>query len=359
MYAKFAAAADTPRSASSARTENLARVYRAMTQHPEFVAGEGRFCTELMDAYRGQLAGKLGADGCYDVGIRACADTMRLDVHGAIGIAVKVDDGNYDILYVVITGKMDEIRRRTKSPPYIHEHDTVQVAALETTTDPICGYFSDNPDYTAACASPSTCSTPSGGKSWGCCYETSCYIPATCEDASAPDCGGTAASLCPYSPIMKCTYGASSLCVHFIYQTGFDDNAKVTSWGCGVTPTTYIIGPLEARQTSHHTASATAWMNDETDSNSGLSKDATIILAVVLPVLGLAILIAGVMLFIKQRKKRAHNNTSEPRQVGNGVRSQMQPTTVCATVVAVPPYEMGDNVSRPELDGRGIHNRTD
>ena len=58
-------------------------------------------------------------------------------------------------------------------------------------------------DYKAGCGSPSTCSTPSGGKSWGCCDKTSCYIPATCEDASAPDCGGTAASLCPYSPIMK------------------------------------------------------------------------------------------------------------------------------------------------------------
>ena len=94
MYAKFAAAADTPQSSFSARTRNLVQVYRAMTQHPEFVAGDGRFCTELMEAFEGQLMGKLGADGCYAIGIRACADTKRLDVHNSMGIAVKVDDGN-------------------------------------------------------------------------------------------------------------------------------------------------------------------------------------------------------------------------------------------------------------------------
>ncbi|KAF4450001.1 hypothetical protein F53441_6785 [Fusarium austroafricanum] len=261
---------------------------------------------------------------------------------------------------------MDEIRTRGNSPPHMHEPDAVQVEALEATTDAqICGYFSDNPDrltaaihywkdYKAGCASSSTCSTPSGGKSWGCCDETSCYIPATCEDASAPDCGGTAASLCPYSPIMKCTYGASSRCLYFIYQTASDDNAKLTSWGCGETPTTYIVGPLQAEQTSHHTASATASTNDETDSSSGFPKDATIVLAVILPVVGLAILVAAAILFLRRRKKRARNAISAPRRAGEGARSEMEQTTECAPVPAVPPYEMGDNVLRPELDSREV-----
>ncbi|KAM5365234.1 hypothetical protein ACJA88_012618 [Fusarium oxysporum] len=202
-------------------------------------------------------------------------------------------------------------------------------------------------DYKAGCGSLSTCSTPSGGKSWGCCDEKSCYIPATCEDASAPDCGGTAASLCPYSPIMKCTYGASSRCLYFIYQTASDDNSKLTSWGCGETPTTYIVGPLQAE----HTASATAPTNDETDSSSGLSKDATIALAVILPVVGLAILVAAAMLFIRWRKKRERNAISAP---GEGARSEMEQTTECAPVPAVPPYEMGDNGLRPELDSHEV-----
>lgn len=39
---------------------------------PEFVAGENRFCTILMAAFQGLLIGKLGADGCYGIGIREC-----------------------------------------------------------------------------------------------------------------------------------------------------------------------------------------------------------------------------------------------------------------------------------------------
>ncbi|KAF4441422.1 dual specificity catalytic domain containing [Fusarium acutatum] len=250
------------------------------------------------------------------------------------------------------TGKMDEIRPRENGPTHIHEPEAVQVEALKATTDAqICGYFSVNSDYTAACASPSTCRTPSGGKSWGCCDETSCYIPATCEDASAPDCGGTAASLCPYSPIMKCTYGASSRCVYFIYQTASDDNAKLTSWGCDETPTTYIIGPLQVEQT----ASATASTNDETDSSDSLSEDATIVLAVILPVVGLAILVAAALLFRRRRKKRAGNEISAP---GGGARSEMEQNAECVAVPAPPPYEMDNNVLRPELDSREVRFRT-
>lgn len=143
------------------------------------------------------------------------------------------------------------------------------------------------------------------------------------------------------------TYGASSRCVNFIYQTASDDHAKITSWGCDKTPTTYIVGPLQAEQTSSTTTAA----NDERDSNSGLSKDATIILAVVLPVVGLGIVIAAAMLFLRRRKKRVANG---PKRVGGGVRSEMEQTTECAPVPVIPPYEMGDNVLRPELDSREV-----
>ncbi|KAH8750675.1 hypothetical protein F5882DRAFT_445589 [Hyaloscypha sp. PMI_1271] len=102
------------------------------------------------------------------------------------------------------------------------------------------GYFADNPAYHVDCGT-STCSSSPGGRSWGCCDSTSCYIPATCERSGAPDCSGTAASLCPYYPIMKCTYGLRSECITFIRQTADNDPAKVTSWGCGETPTAYII----------------------------------------------------------------------------------------------------------------------
>jgi L-asparaginase II len=63
LFAKLAAAQDAVSSASSlsapaAHTAALARIYRAMTAYPELVAGEGRFCTLLMNAFDGALVGR-------------------------------------------------------------------------------------------------------------------------------------------------------------------------------------------------------------------------------------------------------------------------------------------------------------
>jgi L-asparaginase II len=79
---------DTPRAAA------LARIYRAMTTYPELVAGEGRFCTRLMQAFGGSLVGKVGAEASYAIGVRR--------PQGALGIAVKVEDGNAAVLYAVV-----------------------------------------------------------------------------------------------------------------------------------------------------------------------------------------------------------------------------------------------------------------
>lgn len=81
----------------------------------------GRLCVEtlqLMDAYRGQLLGKLGADGCYDVGKRACANTKHLGIQGAMGIAVKVNNRNYDILYAVV---MEVLKQLKVGPPEVRD----------------------------------------------------------------------------------------------------------------------------------------------------------------------------------------------------------------------------------------------
>ncbi|MEA3091804.1 MAG: hypothetical protein QOJ04_3146 [Caballeronia sp.] len=82
---------DTPRSKA------LARIYRAMTTHPELVAGDGRFCTALMQAFNGDLVGKVGAEASYAIGVR---DT---GTRGPLGIAVKVEDGNTTVLYAIVT----------------------------------------------------------------------------------------------------------------------------------------------------------------------------------------------------------------------------------------------------------------
>jgi len=92
LYMKIAAAPDG---------SPLARIHRAMTSHPELVAGEGRFCTLLMQAFGGALVGKTGADASYAIGVR------RDD--GPIGIAVKVEDGNTSVLNAVVIHVLDTL----------------------------------------------------------------------------------------------------------------------------------------------------------------------------------------------------------------------------------------------------------
>ncbi|KAI9168017.1 hypothetical protein HJFPF1_04161 [Paramyrothecium foliicola] len=112
MYAWFAGAADSAarNEACSAQATDSARIFYAMTNYPEFVGGDGRFCSELMAEYRGQLIGKVGADGCYGVGVRESEQTRRLGATGSIGIAVKVDDGNLDILYAVVMEVLEQLK---------------------------------------------------------------------------------------------------------------------------------------------------------------------------------------------------------------------------------------------------------
>ncbi|WP_414445307.1 asparaginase [Burkholderia sp. 22PA0106] len=116
IYMKLADAADRAEAGegvedaeASARRAALARLYHAMTRHPELVAGEGRFCTQLMQAFDGQLVGKLGADGCYGVGIRASDATRRLGAAGAIGVSVKVEDGNVGVLAMIVCEVLDRL----------------------------------------------------------------------------------------------------------------------------------------------------------------------------------------------------------------------------------------------------------
>jgi L-asparaginase II len=109
LFAKLADAADRIASAHAGEAENtprtlaLARIYRAMTSYPEMVAGEGRFCTALMQAFGGALVGKVGADGSYAIGVRASDQTARHGAPGALGLAVKMEDGNQTALYAVVT----------------------------------------------------------------------------------------------------------------------------------------------------------------------------------------------------------------------------------------------------------------
>ncbi|PVX86625.1 asparaginase [Paraburkholderia unamae] len=102
LFVKLAAAQDHAGTSADARTQALARIYRAMTSYPELVAGEGRFCTMLMRAFEGALVGKVGAAGSYAIGVRASSATAAHTGGPALGIAVKVEDGDQTVLYAIV-----------------------------------------------------------------------------------------------------------------------------------------------------------------------------------------------------------------------------------------------------------------
>ena len=113
LYARLADAASQPADSVSARGAALARIYRAMTTYPELVAGEGRFCTALMRAFEGALVAKVGAEASYAIGIRPNAQTERLGARGALGIAVKVEDGNTAVLYAIVSELLAQLHLGT------------------------------------------------------------------------------------------------------------------------------------------------------------------------------------------------------------------------------------------------------
>jgi len=68
------------------------RIVGAMTGAPEMVAGTGRFTTSVMREFGGDLLAKEGAEGVYAVGVPSRL-AAALPVNGAVGIALKIEDG--------------------------------------------------------------------------------------------------------------------------------------------------------------------------------------------------------------------------------------------------------------------------
>lgn len=67
------------------RADAINRITTAMADEPLMVAGKDRFCTDFMKAGNGRFFGKLGAESVYTIG----------DKETGIGIAVKIEDGDY------------------------------------------------------------------------------------------------------------------------------------------------------------------------------------------------------------------------------------------------------------------------
>jgi L-asparaginase II len=106
-----------PSSMSADLAAAARRVVAAMRAHPDMVAGEGRFDTDLMRLSREPLVAKAGAEGVHGVGVPS----------RGMGIAVKAEDGGdrgYRIvvvellrrLGVLASAEADELLRRHASP---------------------------------------------------------------------------------------------------------------------------------------------------------------------------------------------------------------------------------------------------
>ena len=87
-YAKLA----NPASLPPERAAACGTAVQAMINHPELVAGEGRFDTHVMRAGRGQLVSKGGAEGFQGIGI--FPGVLGPDAL-AYGVAIKIADGAY------------------------------------------------------------------------------------------------------------------------------------------------------------------------------------------------------------------------------------------------------------------------
>jgi L-asparaginase II len=74
------------------RQTALNKIREAMTTHPKYMSGTGRFCAALMERFPGQVVLKSGAAGAYGVG---------LPEHG-LGIGLKVEDGLAEPRYATV-----------------------------------------------------------------------------------------------------------------------------------------------------------------------------------------------------------------------------------------------------------------
>ncbi len=83
----FARLAD-PSALPEPRQSALRRIFKAMTEHPDMVAGPDTFDTRLMRAGRGRILTKGGAEGYQAIAVNSDGGS------GALGITLKISDGD-------------------------------------------------------------------------------------------------------------------------------------------------------------------------------------------------------------------------------------------------------------------------
>jgi L-asparaginase II len=86
----FARLAD-PRGLPGCRADALRHIFKAMSSHPDMIAGPGAFDTVMMEAGGGKFVSKEGAEGYQCMAI--APGTLGPDAPG-LGMAIKISDGD-------------------------------------------------------------------------------------------------------------------------------------------------------------------------------------------------------------------------------------------------------------------------
>jgi L-asparaginase II len=81
--------------------ESASRVVESMTSFPQYVAGAWSITTPLISAFEGELVAKEGAEGFYAMALSPSlagelTDRLRVADDGAIGVAIKINDGSME-----------------------------------------------------------------------------------------------------------------------------------------------------------------------------------------------------------------------------------------------------------------------
>jgi L-asparaginase II len=127
-FAKFGSG----RGLAPARAKAAARLRRACAQKPWFVAGTGRFCTEIMQLFGQRVFVKTGAEGVY------CGALPEL----GLGIALKCDDGAARAAQAIMAAiiarflPLDDATRAALAPhihPSLRNWNGIEVGAIRVT----------------------------------------------------------------------------------------------------------------------------------------------------------------------------------------------------------------------------------
>lgn len=103
-----------PEGLPAVRAAACRRILDAAGRAPALLAGERRFCTALLRQWPGRVFAKNGAEGVYAVAL--APDPARVRWPGALGLAIKIDDGSERGYQPVV---VDLLQRLGALPPVL------------------------------------------------------------------------------------------------------------------------------------------------------------------------------------------------------------------------------------------------